>query len=64
MEYFSCEWGEFIAKAINLYPVKFGGFYTEIDLGGPKWEGLDFAEEIKKVNPRVNIIFVTDFPER
>lgn len=36
----------------------------EIDLGGPKWEGLDFAEEIKKVNPRVNIIFVTDLPER
>ena len=30
---------------------------TEIDLGGPKWEGLDFAEEIKKVKsvPYVSI---------
>lgn len=37
---------------------------TEIDLGGPKWEGLDLAAEVQRLRPRVNIIFVTDFPER
>jgi len=37
---------------------------TEIDFGGPRWEGLELAEQIQKLNPRVNIIFVTDCPER
>ena len=37
---------------------------TEIDFGGPKWEGLDLAERIKGINPAVNIIFVTAFSER
>lgn len=32
---------------------------TEIDLGGDKWEGLRLAEQVKTINPRVNIIFVT-----
>ena len=32
---------------------------TEIDLGGDKWEGLHLAEQVKSINPRVNIIFVT-----
>lgn len=37
---------------------------TEIDLGGDKWEGLHLAEQVKSVNPRVNIIFVTVCSER
>ncbi|MBR3646175.1 MAG: response regulator [Lachnospiraceae bacterium] len=36
----------------------------DIDFNGPKWEGLDLAEKIKDINPKVNIIFVTDLPER
>ena len=36
----------------------------DIDFDGPKWEGLDLAEKIKKLNPKVNIIFVTSFSER
>ena len=37
---------------------------TEIDFGGPRWEGLELAERIKGINPAVNIIFVTAFSER
>ena len=37
---------------------------TEIDFGGPKWEGLELAERVKNINPAVNIIFVTSFSER
>lgn len=37
---------------------------TEIDFGSLRWEGIDFAEEIQKINQKVNIIFVTDLPER
>ena len=37
---------------------------TEIDLGGPEREGLDFARRMQKINPKVNIIFVTAFSER
>lgn len=37
---------------------------TEIDLGGAKWEGLFLSERIKRVNPRVNIIFVTVLSEQ
>lgn len=37
---------------------------TEIDLGGPEREGLDFARRMQKTNPKVNIIFVTAFSER
>ena len=36
---------------------------TEIDLGGPKREGLDFAIRMQAINPKVNIIFVTTFAE-
>ncbi|MBE5958907.1 MAG: response regulator [Lachnospiraceae bacterium] len=36
----------------------------DLDFDGPKWEGLDLAEKIKKLNPKVNIIFVTNWPER
>ena len=37
---------------------------TEIDFGGPRWEGLELAERVKGINPAVNIIFVTAFSER
>lgn len=37
---------------------------TEIDLGGPEREGVDFARRMQKINPKVNIIFVTAFSER
>ena len=37
---------------------------TEIDFGGPRWEGLTLAERVKGINPAVNIIFVTAFSER
>ena len=36
---------------------------TEIDLGGPKREGLDFAMRMQTINPEVNVIFVTTFAE-
>ena len=36
---------------------------TEIDLGGPKREGLDFALRMQTINPEVNVIFVTTFAE-
>ena len=36
---------------------------TEIDLGGPKREGLDFAMRMQAINPEVNVIFVTTFAE-
>ena len=36
---------------------------TEIDLGGSKREGLDFAKKMQTINPEVNIIFVTTFAE-
>jgi len=36
---------------------------TEIDMGGSKREGLDFAMRMQKINPEVNIIFVTAFSE-
>lgn len=29
---------------------------TEIDLGGPKREGLDFAMRMQAINPEVNVI--------
>ena len=32
---------------------------TGIDMGASKYEGLDLAQKIKEINPRVNIIFVT-----
>lgn len=34
-----------------------------IDLGKDKYEGLDLAKELQKINPRVNIIFVTGYAE-
>lgn len=36
---------------------------TEIDLGGPKREGLDLALRMQTINPEVNVIFVTTFAE-
>lgn len=33
---------------------------TEIDLGGGQYDGFLLAEEMETVNPRVNIIFVTE----
>ena len=36
---------------------------SEIDFGGYKWEGLEFAKKMKSINPKVNIIFVTAFSE-
>ena len=32
---------------------------TGIDMGGGKTEGIQLAQKIKEINPRVNIIFVT-----
>ena len=37
---------------------------TEIEFGERQYTGIDLAEEIKKMNPRVNIIFVTVCPEK
>ena len=37
---------------------------TEMDFGRRRTEGLDLAQEIKGINPRVNIIFVTGCSER
>ena len=37
---------------------------TGIDMGGGKYEGIDLAQAIKEINPRVNIIFVTVCDER
>ena len=37
---------------------------TEIEFGERQYTGIDLAEEIKKMNPRVNIIFVTACPEK
>ena len=37
---------------------------TEIKFGERQYTGVDLAEEIKKRNPRVNIIFVTFCPEK
>ena len=37
---------------------------TDIDLGGPLREGLNFARRMQAVNPKVNIIFVTTFEEQ
>ena len=37
---------------------------TEIDFGGPRWEGLELAKRVKGINPAVNIIFVTAYSER
>ena len=37
---------------------------TEIDFGGPRWEGLQLAERVKGINPAVNIIFITACSER
>ena len=36
---------------------------TEIEFGKNACGGITLAEEIKKINPRVNIIFVTFCPE-
>ena len=36
---------------------------TEIDMGGSRREGLDFAMQMQAINPTVNIIFVTTFEE-
>ena len=32
---------------------------TDIDMGGENGEGIQLAERIQKINPRVNIIFIT-----
>lgn len=37
---------------------------TELEFGRRKTEGVDLAREVKRINPRVNIIFVTAFSER
>jgi DNA-binding LytR/AlgR family response regulator len=34
-----------------------------IDLGKDKYEGLDLAKALQKINPRVNIIFITGYAE-
>ena len=36
---------------------------TGIDMGGGKTEGIRLAREIREINPRVNIIFVTVYGE-
>ena len=36
---------------------------TEIDFGRDKYEGLDFAKNMQRICPTVNIIFVTGFSE-
>lgn len=37
---------------------------TEIDVGKNKVGGIELARQIKEMNPRVNIIFITVYPER
>lgn len=37
---------------------------TGIDMGAAKDEGVSLAEKVKRLNPRVNIIFVTVCEER
>ena len=34
-----------------------------IDLGKDKYEGLDLAKELQRINPRVNVIFITGYAE-
>ena len=36
---------------------------TEIDLGGPEREGLDFAMRMQAIHPAINVIFVTTYSE-
>ena len=37
---------------------------TGIDVGKNETGGIELARQIKEINPRVNIIFITVFPER
>ena len=37
---------------------------TEIDVGKNGTGGIELARQIKEINPRVNIIFITVYPER
>ncbi|MBR4332685.1 MAG: response regulator transcription factor [Clostridia bacterium] len=37
---------------------------TEIDMGKNGTGGIKLARQIKEINPRVNIIFITVYPER
>jgi two-component SAPR family response regulator len=37
---------------------------TEIDMGKNGTGGIELARQIKEINPRVNIIFITVYPER
>lgn len=37
---------------------------TEIDMGKNGTGGIELARKIKEINPRVNIIFITVYPER
>ena len=50
----------FLTEASALkYAEKFGCDVLLCEINPPRLEGLFLAEKIKKVNPRVNIIFVT-----
>ena len=42
-----------------VYAEKFGCDVLLCEINPPRLEGLCLAEKIKKINPRVNIIFVT-----
>ena len=47
------------AESALEYAEKFGCDVLLCEINPPKLEGLFLAEKIKKINPRVNIIFVT-----
>ena len=50
----------FLTEASALkYAEKFGCDVLLCEINPPRLEGLFLAEKIKKINPRVNIIFVT-----
>ena len=50
----------FLAEASALeYVETFGCDVLQCEINPPRLEGLFLAEKIKKINPRVNIIFVT-----
>ena len=47
------------AEPALVYAKKFGCDVLLCEINPPRLEGLFLAENIKKINPRVNIIFVT-----
>ena len=55
----------FLTEASALkYAEKFGCDVLLCEINPPRLEGLFLAEKVKKINPKVNIIFVTVCSER